>query len=188
VTYLAPQAAGDTNILAIGWNDATSTITSVTDSAGNTYQVATPVARGSALSQAIYYAKNITAAAAGANTVTVVFNTAVRYADVRILEYGGLDTVAPLDVSGSAAGTTLLANSGGVTTSSANELIVGAGITVKRFITPGSGFTARLITSPNGDIVEDRTTTIAGSYAATATLKNAGAWLMQVATFRAAGP
>ena len=187
VVYTAPQIAGDTNILAIGWNDATSNISSVTDSAGNTYQVAAPTARGSGLSQAIYYAKNITAAAAGANTVTVIFNTAVRYADVRILEYSGLDTDAPLDVSGSAAGTTLLADSGNVTTSSANELIFGAGMTVKRFTAPGAGFTARVITSPDGDIAEDRTTTTAGNYAATAPLRNAGAWLMQVATFRAVG-
>src|SRR5262249_9172346 len=46
VAYTSAQVAGDTNILAIGWNDATSNIISVTDSAGNTYQLAVPVARG----------------------------------------------------------------------------------------------------------------------------------------------
>ena len=56
VAYTSAQLAGDTNILAIGWNNATSNITSVTDSAGNTYQLAVPTARGSGLSQAIYYA------------------------------------------------------------------------------------------------------------------------------------
>ena len=91
VTYTGAQTAGNTNILAIGWNDATSNISSVTDSAGNTYQVAAPTARGTGLSQAIYYAKNIKAAPAGGNTVTVTFSTAVRFADIRILEYGGLD-------------------------------------------------------------------------------------------------
>ena len=65
VTYTSAQIAGDTNILAIGWNNTTSNITSVTDSAGNTYQLAVPTARGSGLSQAIYYASNIKAAAAG---------------------------------------------------------------------------------------------------------------------------
>ena len=96
VTYGA-QAAGDTNILAIGWNNATSNITSVTDSAGNNYQVAVPTARGNGVSQAIYYAKNIKAAAAppapGANTVTVTFNTATPFVDIRALEYSGLDPV-----------------------------------------------------------------------------------------------
>ena len=75
VAYTSAQVAGDTNILAIGWNNATSNITSVTDSAGNTYQLAVPTARGAGLSQAIYYAKNIKAAAAGTNTVTVTFNS-----------------------------------------------------------------------------------------------------------------
>ena len=56
VTYTGAQTAGNTNILAIGWNNATSNITSVTDSAGNTYQLAVPTARGSGVSQAIYYA------------------------------------------------------------------------------------------------------------------------------------
>ena len=46
VTYTGAQVAGDTNIVAIGWNNTTSSITSVTDSAGNTYQLAVPTARG----------------------------------------------------------------------------------------------------------------------------------------------
>ena len=78
VAYTSAQVAGDTNILVIGWNNATSNITSVTDTAGNIYQLAVPTVRGSGISQAIYYAKNIKSAAAGTNTVTVTFNTATR--------------------------------------------------------------------------------------------------------------
>ena len=69
----------------------------VTNSAGNVYQLAVPTARGSGISQAIYYAKNIKAATAGANTVTVTFNTATPFVDVRAVEYSGLDLVNPLD-------------------------------------------------------------------------------------------
>ena len=72
---------------------------------GNVYQLAVPTARGSGISQAIYYAKNIKAAAAGANTVTVTFNTATPYVDLRALEYSGLDLVNPFDVGASASGT-----------------------------------------------------------------------------------
>ena len=115
VTYTGAQTAGNTNIVAIGWNNATSNITSVTDSAGNTYQLAVPTARGSGVSQAIYYAKNIKAAAAGTNTVTVTFNTATPYVDVRALEYSGLDPVNPFDVGTSASGTGTTASSGTVT-------------------------------------------------------------------------
>ena len=101
VAYTNAQIVGDTNILAIGWSNTTSNITSVTDSAGNTYQLAGPIARGSGLSQAIYYASNIKAAAAG-NTVTVTFNVSTPFIDIRALEYSGLDPVSPFDVGASA--------------------------------------------------------------------------------------
>ena len=94
-TYANAQVAGDTNILAIGWNNKTSNITSVNDSAGNLYQLAVPTARGSGLSQAIYYATNIKAAAAGTNTVTVTFSASTPFVDIRALEYRGLDPVNP---------------------------------------------------------------------------------------------
>jgi len=47
---------------------------------------------GTKLTQSIYYAENI---AAGTNTVSVTFNTAVLYPDVRVLEYSGADKANP---------------------------------------------------------------------------------------------
>ena len=79
----------------------TSTISSVTDSPGNTYSLAVGPTSATGLQQSIYYAKNI---AGGSNTVTVTFNQAAAYPDVRILEYSGLDTSSPLDVTAAAAG------------------------------------------------------------------------------------
>jgi hypothetical protein len=187
VAYAAAQSAGNLNVLAIGWNDATSNITSVSDSAGNVYQVAAPTARGTGLSQAIYYAKNIVSAPAGSNVVTVTFNTAVPWADIRILEYSGLDPVNPFDKTAYGSGTTILASSPSVTTTAATELVFGAGMTVRSFKTPGAGFTTRIITSPDADIAEDRNVTTIGSYSATASQNTTGAWLMHVVTFKAAG-
>jgi len=186
VTYAKAQVVGDTNILAIGWNNATSNITSVKDSAGNTYQTGVPTARGNGLSQAIYYAKSIKAAAAGSNTVTVIFNTATPFIDIHATEYSGLDPVNPLDVGRSASGGSATADSGSVTTTAARELVFGAGITVGGFSAAGTNFTSRIITTPNLDIAEDRFVTVTGSYNATAPLTGSSAWLMQVATFRAA--
>src|SRR5208282_5360427 len=40
VTYSSAQTAGDLNIVALGWNDATSTVQSVKDSVGNSYNMA----------------------------------------------------------------------------------------------------------------------------------------------------
>ena len=187
VTYASAQVAGDTNILAIGWNNTTSNITSVTDSAGNTYQLAVPTARGSGVSQAIYYAKNIKAAAAGTNTVTVTFSASTPFVDIRALEYSGLDPVNPFDVGTSASGTGTSANSGTVTTTAASALIFGAGITTGGFSAAGTNFVNRIITTPDLDIAEDRLVTTTGSYSATASLGGSAAWVMQVATFRAAG-
>jgi glucose/arabinose dehydrogenase/chitodextrinase len=186
VAYANAQVAGDTNILVVGWSNATSNITSVTDSAGNVYQLAVPTARGTGVSQAIYYAKNIKSAAAGTNTVTVTFNTATPYVDLRALEYSGLDLVNPFDVGASASGTSTSANSGAVTTTTAHELIFGAGTTIGGFSAAGSGFSTRIITSPDLDIAEDRFVTTTGSYSGTASLGGSAAWVMQVATFRAA--
>jgi glucose/arabinose dehydrogenase len=185
VAYSGAQGSGDTNIVAIGWNDVTSTIASVTDGAGNVYRLAAPTRRGSGVSQAIYYASNIRAAAPGGNSVSVVFSAAVPYADVRVVEYGGLDQSSPFDQTASATGITTTASSGNITTAFATELIFGAGITTGGFTGSGTGFTTRLITVPDADIVNDRVTTSAGSYAAVAT--QSGSWVMQVATFRAAG-
>jgi hypothetical protein len=182
-TFSLAQSAGDLNVVVVGWNESTGNVTSVTDSAGNPYQVAVATFRGTSLSQAVYYAKSI--AGAGSNTVTVRFDKAVTYADVRILEYGGLDQSSPFDVGRSAAGSAATADSGAVTTSFARELVVGAGTTAGCFTGAGSGFTTRIITSPDCDIVEDRIVTTTGSYSATAPANYT--WVMQVATFKGMG-
>ena len=122
VSYPAAELASDLNVVIVGWNNATSTISSVVDTAGNHYQVAAALARGTGLSQAIYYAPNVNAAAA--NRVTVTFNQSVPFPDIRILEYSGLDPTAPFDVAVSAAGSSTLANSGSVATT-VTERVVG---------------------------------------------------------------
>jgi chitodextrinase len=183
--YTWAQSASDTDIVVIGWNDTTANIISVGDSAGNAYEVAVPTARGRKLSQAIYYAKNIKAAATGTNAVTVTFDNAAAYADIRILEYSGLDLVSPFDVGASASGSAGTANSGSAITARPEELIIGAGMTAGSYSGPGAGFMARIITTPDSDIAEDKTTVSAGSYNATAPADNV--WLMQMAAFKAAG-
>jgi Galactose oxidase-like, Early set domain/IPT/TIG domain len=184
LSYPLAQTAGNLNILAVGWNDTTSTVTSVSDSRGNTYSQAGTTISGTGLRQAIYFAKNILA---GSNTVTVSFNQAAAYVDVRILEYSGLDPTNPLDATAGAAGSTSSPNSGAATTTSSNHLIFGAGITAGGFIAAGTGFTLRIITSPNRDIAEDQLGTSAGSYSVSAPLSASSAWVMQMATFRASG-
>jgi len=188
VTYAAAQTLGNLNVVVVGWNDSISTLSSVTDSLGNAYVLAAgPLVQTGTASQAIYYAKNISAAAASANSVTVTFSVAAAFPDIRIAEYGGLDTVNPLDVSAGAQGTTTsTSSSGSVTTSSANDLLVGANLVQSTTTGAGAGYTSRGITG-DGDILEDRIVTVTGSYNATAALDKVQSWIMQMVAFRAAG-
>ena len=185
--YTGAQTAGNTNIVAIGWNSATGTISSVTDTAGNVYSPADPlIGRGANLSQAIYYAKNIKAWPAG-NAVRVTFSAAMPYVDLRITEYSGLDPTNPVEVTSSNSGSTNSASSGSVTTTAANTLLFAAGMTGDFYGNATNGFTTRVITQPNGDIVADRIVNTVGSYAATAPVTGSNGWLMQLVAFKGAG-
>jgi hypothetical protein len=160
------------------------------DSVGNVYTLAVGPTKGTSITQSIYYAKNIVGAGAGANTVTVRFTVAAHYADIRVLEYSGLDRVTPVDVTAASIGTNVMTNSGTATTTNANDLIFGANTVAQTTIGPGTGFTKRMITMPDADIAEDRVVTTAGSYSATASVNVASPWVMQMVAFRGgqAGP
>ena len=183
VTYPVAQTAGNLNVVVVGWNDTTSTVSMVGDSLGNNYALAIGPTTGTGLRQSIYYAAGIRS---GINTVTVRFNQAARYVDIRVLEYRGVDPANPVDVTAGAAGSGSTASSGAATTRSASDLIFGAGTTAQRFSAAGVGFISRIITSPDGDIAEDETVSTSGSYNATAS-NTWGSWAMQMVAFRASG-
>ncbi len=180
VAYAYTQTAGNLNIVVVGWGDTTSSISSVSDTKGNTYTRAVGPTTNTGLQESVYYAKNIVG---GNNKVTVNFNEAAAYPDVRILEYSGLDPTSPLDVTAAATGNGTGASSGSAATTSANELIFGAGNSANHYTAAGSGFTERVI-NIYGSIAEDKVVTSSGSNAATAA-NSGGFWVMQMATFKA---
>ena len=184
VTYGLPQTAGDLNVVVIGWGDTVATVISVTDSAGNTYAVAAAPVQGTALSQTIYYAKNI--AASASNTVTVTFSQAATFPDVRAAEYSGLDTVNPLDAGGGAAGAGADMDSGPVTLTSAGDLFIGAADVGDVVKSPGRGFTTVTLTA-YGNNVEHTFPSGAGAIDATALEGDGDAWVMQGVGFRVSG-
>jgi chitodextrinase len=185
VTFPSAQLATDLNVVVVGWSNATSHVASVTDTRGNVYTPAlAPTVQTGSRSQIIYFAKNISAAAANANSVTITFDAAAPYPDVRIAEYSGIDPVNPVDAAVGASGTSATSNSGTMSTVSPSALLV-AGNNVQNMTTgPGVGFTSRGISSPDGNILEDRVVTSAGSYSATASLGGNGGWVMQLVAFR----
>ncbi|MGF7183914.1 choice-of-anchor D domain-containing protein, partial [Tunturiibacter psychrotolerans] len=178
VGYQAAQTPGDLNVVVVGWNDTTAALQSVKDSAGNIYSLAIGPTSGTALRQSIYYAANI--AGVSSNTVTVTFSQAAASPDVRILEYRG---VTALDVTAGASGNSTSASSGAATTRSANELIFGASTVATTTKAAGSGFTSRVVTTPDGDIAEDKIVTTTGSNSAKTSLTSSGPWVMQMVTF-----
>ena len=187
VAYPALQSAGNLNVVVVGWNDATATVSSVTDSKGNLYTRAVgPTIRAGQASQSIYFASNIAAAAANTNIITVRFNVAAVFPDVRILEYSGLDAVSPLVGSVGASGSSSTSSSGSLAVSTGNFLLVAGNIVATSTRSAGTGFTSRMITNPDGDIVEDRVVTTSGNYSATAPLNGAGYWVMQMVALKAA--
>ena len=89
VTYTQAQLAGDLNVVVVGWNDSTAQIASVTDSKGNTYALAVGPTVQSMATQAIYFAKNIVAAAWPVNDPQ---NSAVSWSTVGTVSAVGLFT------------------------------------------------------------------------------------------------
>jgi fibronectin type 3 domain-containing protein len=186
VAYPAAQTAGDLNVVVVGWNDTTRQVASVTDTKGNVYVRAVgPTTQTGMATQSIYYAANVVAAAANGNTVTVTFTGAANYPDIRIAEYRGIAPVNPVDVTAAAQGSSTSSNSGPATTTNANDLLVGANLVQTVTTGPGASFTTRVITNPDGDILEDRIVTTTGSYSATAAVSS-GQWIMQMVAFRGA--
>ena len=186
-TYLAAQTASNLNVVIVGWYDATSTVVSVTDTKGNVYVSAgTPVKRAGVATQAIYYAKNIVGAAAGTNAVTVTFSGSVHYPDIRIAEYAGIDPVSPLDGYAGASGSSSQPISAYVTTTNANDLLIGGSYVSGHVTAAGTGFNQRLLTDPSFCLLEDTIVNAVGSYVSTAAQNRADWWIQSTVAFKAA--
>ena len=152
----------------------TSSITSVVDSQGNTYQVAADTARDNGMSQAIYYALDI---GAGADKITVTFSHPARYVDIRAAEYSGVSAL-----QGGASNTGQDGTASVTLSTDSASLVVAAGATTNFFTTAGEEWSMRIITVPNADIIEDRVAPASGTVSATAT-GDTGGWIMQAVAF-----
>ena len=186
--FNSAQNAGDLNIVVVGWRDSRATVRTVSDSKGNIYTRAVgPTIQDGIATQSIYYAKNIAAAGAGTNTVSVTFSNSARNPDIRIIEYRGADTSNPIDVTAANMGSGRTSNSGSATTTNATDLILGANLVQCHTSGPGSGFTKRLLTVPQADITEDQVVSTTGRYSAVAPVMPSGRWIMQMVAIRTPG-
>jgi hypothetical protein len=194
-SFLAPQVAGDLNVVVVGEG---SVPTSITDSAGNTYSLAvgswtdsycvSKTAKG-VIGLLIYYAQNIKSSAAG-NTVTVTGSEEF----IMIGEYAGVSSSGALDVTAKGSGDggfTMSATTQSATTSNAHDLLIAADISPGGVSGAGPGYTQRLL--PSFGILEDQIVTQTGSYSASAPLNGLTdacgtvyPFVMEMVVFRAA--
>ncbi len=151
LAFNSANTAGNLIVVYLVWTN-TGSVSSVTDTRGNSYaSVGTRKEWGASsnMSSQVFYAKNI---AAGANTVRATFTTAITsWGDMYIHEYSGIDKGDPLDVSAAANGTATAMNSGSATTTNANDLIFGAGASASTVNQAGHRFhlTLLLIRQPH---------------------------------------
>lgn len=186
LAYGSNNVAGNLLILSVMMEDDTSTISSVTDSRGNTWAACSAIKHsgGANFSTQLWYAKN---SGAGANTVTLTPSAGA--SNIAIFEYSGYDTTAPFTQhieASDATGFLTTADSGNVTTANASELLFAVAAS-NRVLTAGSGYSGR-----EGDVfnlyflTEDKVAGGAGSYNATETLGTAGSWTINLASFKPA--
>jgi hypothetical protein len=173
VPLLSTTAPGD--LVVVGFDFAGS-FASISDNQGNVFtQIGTEIITPAGSKTRLYYARNIKG---GPETVTVNL-TGTPGLEVYVTEYHGASTTNPLDVTAQRTGPAGSVTSGSAVTTSANDLIMGFCVG-DAACSAGTGFSAR--STFNHNLIEDRTVSATGSYAATGSA-TAG-WAIILAAFR----
>jgi len=159
-----------------------SNVSSITDTAGNTYVQAVTDTESTVRGD-IWYAKNVTGGSG--ITITCNYNQSTSFRKIQANEYSGLDIIAPLDVTAfNSSPSSTNATSGTAATNVADELIVGLAVHFGiASYTPGTSFTVRGTQNFFG--VEDRIVSATGTYEANWT-NAADGWVALMATFKIA--
>lgn len=186
-TIASPAAAVSAANLLVAmftWGSAGGTFSSIADTAGNTWTAA-----GSEISEngnrfRIYYAYNC--AGHAANVVTVTLSLNATYRSIVVYQFSGALTTNPIGGTAGTLGTGTAINSGSVTVTAAEEVIVGTMIGAPAIVA-ANGFTLTnfAITGDATAYFADEYKFVTASEAATAT-QSSGAWTIKAASFKAA--
>lgn len=181
------STAGDLLVIETS-NPSTTAVSSVTDSAGNSWTKASGASgvRSTVLSGELWYAAN----AAAVSSVTVTFGASVKSA-VALEEFAGVATASPLDVSHVGSGASTSPASGATTAVAAGELVLGytAYQSAATTYTPTAGYTAlaNAATSGSGNagVADDWRTSVAGTQTDAPTIGTNTSWVDGIAVFKA---
>lgn len=183
--FASAQSLGDLNVCFGIWSDNTTTVTSITDTSGNTYtQFPASPKTIAGLTLVGYYSPNIAAASPATNTVTMALTASPGVAKINCTNHTGV-IASPFDTSVGATGTGTALNSGTLTTATPNELLIGADNVTNAINAVSPGFTQRL--SNSGNDVEDRFVTGAAGYNFAPTQGVSGNWLAMMGAFKTSG-
>jgi len=194
-TIAAPAAnhtAGNLLVVFVGTTSTTATVSSIADTAGNTYTYVTRIVGDLTGTIECWYAKNI--AGNVSNVVTVTFSASVYNRTITVDQYSGCDTSAPLDQYNTGSGNSNTPTTGNITTTVADEVLVaGVYLGYPYTITAGTNYTLRTLTNtaPSRGASEDRIVSATGTYNATFSISSSFYWATIVASFKAvavAGP
>ena len=188
-TTIAAAAANHTGgnllVVMLKW-EGNVALSSVTDTAGNTYTLKTR-SNGTTYSTQIAYAWNITGNAA--NVVTATWAAAVTWKVISVEQYSGAATAAdPFAAESVAGGTGTAVDAGNVTTTVADAVIcVVASDLNSATWTAGASFTI-INSGLGGDTgTEDRILTATGTFATPITKNLTNAWRAAAAAFHGPG-
>lgn len=184
--------AGNAIIVGARWFDPTNTITvsSVTDTAGNTYGAGPATLTSGSEQLAIWFALNVSGHAS--NVVSMNLSAAVQYWGVVTAQYSGLATSSAYDTTANATSGGGTMTTGAFTTDTADEVLFAlaqVAITGETWSpTAGGGYTIRAQDASNVTVVQDKiVSAIQTGVTTSIDCSDAGTTKsMLVATFRAA--
>lgn len=166
-------------------------ITSVTDTAGNTYTALTGEADSlnSVGNARMFYTYN---AIGNASDVVTMNNGTAPFRTITVAQYSGFGTADPFDVqagadTGNNGGSTTIGPTSAFTTTQTNELLVAAATVDNNTVsfTAGAGYTLEL-TNFNSGYTDQVVSSIQTNATASMTQDSANHWIIRVATFKAA--
>lgn len=193
-TICTIPSAGAGHLLVIGWQagsgaTTSTTISTITDNIGNTYQEATSARAIDAAAGSVVDMWYSITQAAGATSITITPSVAVSSAGVAIWEFAGVAASAPLDqaaaLNSQPSSTTVSAPP--VTTTSASDVVISLAAVSGNVtgIAPGNSFINDVTLKGNGWAYS--VTSGPGAYAAQWNQSPSGTYASSTASFRAAG-
>jgi hypothetical protein len=181
LTLTGAQNAGDILLVGVNYVDCTP-VQRIADSKGNAYErLVSADTMGDAGTLETWSAKNVAAAAAGTNTVTITFGGPCVEMNMKVVEYGGVDPAAPVETTTSMHGT------GGAPTATltvpARELLFAHTADGIASTGAGAGWTF-LFEDEWKTIAQERITPGAGTYPVTFQPTSGESWVIQGVALR----